>query len=100
MALEVRGEAELIGVEAHRAREVDRTLADLIHHDAEDGDVGALDVGAAELLRVERDPEGPDANEIAVYGLQPSDTRPPGEYYAAPADSEIGKLVKAIAKID
>jgi hypothetical protein len=46
------------------------------------------------------DPEGPNANEIAVYGVQPGDTRPPGEYYAAPADSEIGKLVKAIAKID
>ena len=46
------------------------------------------------------DPEGPAANEIAVYGVQPGDPRPPGEYYAAPADSEIGKLVKAIAKVD
>lgn len=46
------------------------------------------------------DPEGPAANEIAVYGVQPGDTRPPGEYYAAPADSEIGKLVKEIAKVD
>jgi hypothetical protein len=45
------------------------------------------------------DPEGPDATEIAVYGVQPGDSRPQG-YYAAPADSEIGKLVKTIAKID
>jgi hypothetical protein len=46
------------------------------------------------------DPEGPDANEIAVYGVQPGDPRPPGQYYAAPADSEAGTLVKDIAKID
>ena len=46
------------------------------------------------------DPEGPSANEIAVYGVQPGDPRPPGEYYAAPADTEVGKLVKDIAKID
>ena len=46
------------------------------------------------------DPEGPDATEIAVYGVQPGDPQPPGEYYSAPADSEVGKLVKAIAKID
>lgn len=45
-------------------------------------------------------PEGPDATEIAVYGTQPGDSRPPGQYYAAPADSEIGDLVRAIAKID
>jgi hypothetical protein len=46
------------------------------------------------------DPEGPDASEIAVYGVQPGDPRPPGEYYAAPADSDVAKLVKEIAKID
>jgi hypothetical protein len=46
------------------------------------------------------DAEGPNANEIAVYGVQPSDPRPPGQYYAAPADSQVGKLVKDIAKID
>ena len=46
------------------------------------------------------DPEGPYASEIAVYGIQPGDPRPPGQYYAAPADSEVGNLVKAIAKID
>jgi len=46
------------------------------------------------------DAEGPNANEIAVYGVQPGDPRPPGQYYAAPADSEVGKLVKDIAKID
>ena len=40
------------------------------------------------------------ASEIAVYGVQPGDTRPVGEYYAAPADSDIGRLVKAIAKVD
>jgi len=45
-------------------------------------------------------PEGPTASEIAVYGMQPGDPRPPGEYYAAPADSDVGKLVKEIAKID
>ncbi len=46
------------------------------------------------------DPEGPSANEIAVYGVRASDTRPPGQYYAAPAESEVGALVKAIAKVD
>jgi hypothetical protein len=46
------------------------------------------------------DAEGPNANEIAVFGTQPGDNRPPGEYYAAPADSEVGLLVKAIAKVD
>jgi hypothetical protein len=46
------------------------------------------------------DPQGPNASEIAVYGVQPGDPRPPGEYYAAPADSEVGELVKDIAKID
>jgi hypothetical protein len=46
------------------------------------------------------DAEGPNASEIAVYGLQPGDTRPPGQYYAAPAISNVGKLVKAIAKVD
>jgi hypothetical protein len=45
------------------------------------------------------DPEGPNAAEIAVYAVQPGDPQPPGEYYAAPADSEVGKLVKQIAKI-
>jgi len=46
------------------------------------------------------DPEGPNAKEIAVYGVQPGDTRPPGQYYAAPAITNIGTLVKAIAKVD
>lgn len=46
------------------------------------------------------DAEGPNASEIAVYGVQPGDPRPPGQYYAAPADSEIGKLVREIANID
>jgi hypothetical protein len=46
------------------------------------------------------DAEGPNASEIAVYGTQPGDIRPPGEYYVAPADSEVGLLVKAIAKVD
>ena len=46
------------------------------------------------------DAESAAASEIAVYGVQPGDARPPGEYYAAPADSDIGKLVKAIAKVD
>lgn len=46
------------------------------------------------------DPEAPNASEIAVYGVQQGDNRPPGEYYAAPADSEVGQLVKAIAKVD
>jgi hypothetical protein len=46
------------------------------------------------------DPEGPNATEIAVYGVQPGDTRPPGQYYAAPPTSPVGQLVKAIAKID
>lgn len=46
------------------------------------------------------DPEGPNANEIAVYGVQPGDTRPPGEYYAAPPGSQIADLVKLIAQVD
>lgn len=46
------------------------------------------------------DAEGPNASEIAVHGVRASDTRPPGQYYAAPPDSEIGALVKAIAKVD
>jgi hypothetical protein len=46
------------------------------------------------------DAEGPNANEIAVYGEQPGDTRPPGEYYAAPVGSPIAALVKTIAAID
>jgi hypothetical protein len=46
------------------------------------------------------DAEGPSANEIAVWGVRASDMRPPGQYYAAPPDSEIGMLVKAIAKVD
>jgi hypothetical protein len=45
------------------------------------------------------DPEGPDASEIAVFGSRPGGN-PGGDYYAAPPDSEIGQLVKAIARID
>lgn len=44
------------------------------------------------------DAEGPNASEIAVYGVQSGN--PLAEYYAAPVDSDIGKLVKAIAKVD
>ena len=46
------------------------------------------------------DPEGPQRSEIAVYGTQAGDPRPPGEYYAAPDSSEIGQLVKDIAQVD
>jgi hypothetical protein len=47
------------------------------------------------------DPEGPAAREIAVYGEQPGDdTRPPGEYYVAPTNSEVADFVKRIAQID
>ena len=46
------------------------------------------------------DAKGPAAQEIAVYGVQAADTRPPGQYYAAPSDSEVGLLVKQIAKLD
>ena len=46
------------------------------------------------------DPHGPNASEIAVFGVQATDTRPPGQYYAAPPDSQIGQLVKSIAGID
>ena len=46
------------------------------------------------------DPEGPQASEIAVHGVQPGDSRPPGQYYAAPDTSEIGQLVKDIAQVD
>lgn len=44
--------------------------------------------------------EGADATEIAVYGVQAGDNRPPGQYYAADPTGEIGQLVKQIAKID
>jgi hypothetical protein len=37
------------------------------------------------------------ASEIAVYGTRPADG---AGYYAAPADSEVARLVKAIARID
>lgn len=46
------------------------------------------------------DPEGPDASEIAVHGVQAGDNRPPGQYYAATTGSEIGRLVKEIAQLD
>jgi hypothetical protein len=41
------------------------------------------------------DAEGPAATEIAVFGGPK-----PGGYYAAPADSDVGQLVRAIARID
>jgi hypothetical protein len=44
--------------------------------------------------------EGADATEIAVYGVQAGDNRSPGQYYAAEPTSEIGQLVKELAKID
>ena len=44
------------------------------------------------------DAEGATASEIAVLGQQAADTY--AQYYAAPADSDIGQLVKAIAKLD
>jgi hypothetical protein len=43
------------------------------------------------------DAESPSASEIAVYGTRPGDG---ADYYAAPGDSEIAQLVKAIARID
>jgi hypothetical protein len=46
------------------------------------------------------DAEGPSASEIAVFGVRDSDNAPPGQYYAAPADSEVAMLVKTIANID
>jgi hypothetical protein len=48
------------------------------------------------------DPEAPgsDATQVAVYGVQPTDTRPPGQYYLAPVGDDVDKLVKAIAEID
>jgi hypothetical protein len=46
------------------------------------------------------DPEGPAASEIAVWGVQTADNQPPGQYYAAPASSEVGALVKQIAQVD
>lgn len=45
------------------------------------------------------DAEGPDASEIAVLGV-PAGGGPLASYYAAPEDSEIGQLVKAIAQVD
>src|SRR5437016_156285 len=45
------------------------------------------------------DAEGAGAGEIAVLGVKPGEVRS-GQYYAAPPDSDVGKLVRAIAKID
>jgi hypothetical protein len=46
------------------------------------------------------DAEGPQASEIAVLGTRAGANLPQPSYYAAPPDSVIGQLVKAIAKID
>ncbi len=46
------------------------------------------------------DAQAPDANEIAVYGVQTGGSGPPGEYYAAPPGSRIADLVKTIAAVD
>jgi hypothetical protein len=46
------------------------------------------------------DAEGPDAKEIAVFGVQAGSSGPPGEYYAAPSGSQIADLVQAIAAVD
>ena len=73
-----------------------RQLAELLEHPIPDGWPKA----SYEGYNFVTDPEGPNASEIAVYGVQPGDPRPPGEYYAAPTDSDVGKLVKEIAKID
>jgi hypothetical protein len=45
------------------------------------------------------DAEGGQAKEIAVFGV-PVGGAPPASYYAAPEESEIGQLIKAIAQID
>jgi hypothetical protein len=34
------------------------------------------------------DAESPAASEIAVFGVKPTDPLPPGQYYAAPTDSD------------
>lgn len=44
------------------------------------------------------DAEGPNANEIAVFGKQPGQKI--GQYYVPPAGSPVEGLVKAIANID
>ena len=44
------------------------------------------------------DAEGPAASEIAALGRRTGDAG--AQYWAAPADSPVGQLVKAIARID
>jgi hypothetical protein len=46
------------------------------------------------------DAQGPDANEIAVFGVQAGGAGPPGEYFVADPTSQIGSLVKSIAAVD
>lgn len=43
------------------------------------------------------DAEGPNANEIAVFGKQSNQV---GQYYVPPAGSQVEALVKSIANID
>jgi hypothetical protein len=47
------------------------------------------------------DAESANASEIAVFGVKPGGSLPAdGEYFVAPPDSDVAKLVKAIARID
>ena len=55
LSLEMPGEAELIAVQPHRAREIDRALADLILDHLQHDDVRPLEIRAAEHLRIDGD---------------------------------------------
>ncbi len=47
------------------------------------------------------DAESATASEIAVYGAQPGGSLPGDfDYFVPPPDSDVAKLVKAIARID
>jgi hypothetical protein len=43
---------------------------------------------------------GPNANEIAVFGVEAGASGPPGQYYVPPAGSQVADLVKTIAAVD
>jgi hypothetical protein len=46
------------------------------------------------------DAMGPNANEIAVFGVEAGASGPPGQYYVPPAGSQVADLVKTIAAVD
>ena len=88
---------QVVTVKLHRAPEAEHEhLVDLL----EQGIPAGWPQASYQGYNFITDAEGPDANEIAVWGVQGGDNRPPGQYYAAPASSEVAALVKQIAQVD